>query len=104
MVDRPLAPLEDAGPVPRAPLPRGRIRRTRKRPLRSPSEPDAYREEEFAADAIAVMDATATDRAVVVSLSRGAERSLLLAAKHPERVDRMVFIAPALPLPPATCR
>jgi pimeloyl-ACP methyl ester carboxylesterase/predicted glycosyltransferase len=69
-----------------------------------PSEPDAYREEEFAADAIAVMDATATDRAVVVSLSRGAERSLLLAASHPERVDRMVFIAPALPLPPATPR
>ncbi len=69
-----------------------------------PAEPDAYREEEFAADAVAVMDATATDRAVVVSLSRGAERSLLLAANHPERVDRMVFIAPALPLPPATPR
>ncbi len=63
-----------------------------------PSEPDAYREEEFAADALAVMDATATERAVVVSLSRGAERSLLLAAEHPERVDRMVFIAPALPV------
>jgi pimeloyl-ACP methyl ester carboxylesterase len=69
-----------------------------------PSEPDAYREEEFAADAVAVMDATATERAVVVALSRGAERSLLLAANHPERVDRMVLIAPALPLPPATPR
>jgi pimeloyl-ACP methyl ester carboxylesterase/predicted glycosyltransferase len=69
-----------------------------------PAEPDAYREEEFAADAIAVMDATATDRAVVVSLSRGAERSLQLAANHPERVDKMVFIAPALPLAPATPR
>jgi pimeloyl-ACP methyl ester carboxylesterase len=70
---------------------------------RSP-EPDAYREEEFAEDALAVMDATGTERAVLVSLSRGAERSLLLAASHPERVDRMVFIAPALPLPPATPR
>ena len=69
-----------------------------------PPEPDAYREEEFAADALAVMDATATERAVLVSLSRGAERSLLLAAEHPERVDRMVFIAPALPLPPAPPR
>ena len=69
-----------------------------------PPEPDAYREEEFAADALAVMDATATERAVLVSLSRGAERSLLLAASHPERVDRLVFIAPALPLPPATPR
>jgi pimeloyl-ACP methyl ester carboxylesterase/predicted glycosyltransferase len=69
-----------------------------------PSEPDAYREEEFAADAIAVMDATATGSAVVVSLSRGAERSLHLAANHPERVVSMVFIAPALPLPPVTPR
>jgi pimeloyl-ACP methyl ester carboxylesterase/predicted glycosyltransferase len=69
-----------------------------------PAEPDAYREEEFAADAIAVLDATETDRAVVVSLSRGAERSLHLAADHPARVDKMVFIAPALPLSPATPR
>jgi pimeloyl-ACP methyl ester carboxylesterase len=69
-----------------------------------PSEPDAYREEEYAEDALAVMDATVTERAVLVSLSRGAERSLHLAASHPERVDKLVFIAPALPLPPATPR
>ena len=69
-----------------------------------PPEPDAYLEQEFAADALAVMDATATERAVLVSLSRGAERSLLLAAGHPDRVDRMVFIAPALPLPPVPPR
>ena len=69
-----------------------------------PSESDAYREEEFAADAIAVMDATGTERAVLVSLSRGAERSLHIAAGHPERVDKLLFIAPGLPLPPATPR
>jgi pimeloyl-ACP methyl ester carboxylesterase/predicted glycosyltransferase len=69
-----------------------------------PSEPDAYREEEFAADALAVMDATDTERAVLVSLSRGAERSLLLGAHYPDRVDGMVFIAPAVPLPPAAPR
>ena len=69
-----------------------------------PADPEAYREEEFAADALAVMDATATEHAVLVSLSRGAERSLLLAAQHPERVEKMAFIAPALPLPPATPR
>ena len=69
-----------------------------------PTDPEAYREEEFAADALAVMDATETERAVVVSLSRGAERSLLLAADHPERVEKVAFIAPALPLPPATPR
>jgi pimeloyl-ACP methyl ester carboxylesterase/predicted glycosyltransferase len=69
-----------------------------------PAAPDAYREEEFAADALAVMDATGTERAVLVSLSRGAERSLLLAASHPDRVDKLVFIAPALPLPPVPPR
>ena len=37
-------------------------------------------------------------------LSRGAERSLHLAASQPERVEQLVFIAPALPLPPATPR
>ena len=63
-----------------------------------PPEPDAYREEEFAADALAVMDATATEHAVLVSLSRGAERALLLAANHPERVSAAVFIGPAVPL------
>jgi pimeloyl-ACP methyl ester carboxylesterase/predicted glycosyltransferase len=66
-----------------------------------PSEPEAYAASEFAADALAVLDATATERAVLVSLSRGAERSLLLGADHRERVTGMVFIAPALPLPPA---
>ncbi len=69
-----------------------------------PREPEAYREEEFAADALAVMDATGTERAVLVSLSRGAQRSLLLGAHHPERFDGMVFIAPALPLPPVPPR
>ncbi len=69
-----------------------------------PSDPEAYAEREFADDALAVMDATGIERAVLVSLSRGAERSLLLGAHHPERVAGMVFIAPALPLPPATPR
>jgi pimeloyl-ACP methyl ester carboxylesterase len=69
-----------------------------------PQDPDAYVEEEFAADALAVLDATGTDRAALVSLSRGAERALLLAAEHPERVTGLVFIAPALPLPPASPR
>ena len=63
-----------------------------------PQEPEAYAETEFAADALAVMEATGTERAVVASLSRGAERSLHLAAAHPERVDGIAFIAPALPL------
>jgi pimeloyl-ACP methyl ester carboxylesterase/predicted glycosyltransferase len=69
-----------------------------------PSEPEAYAEPEFAGDALAVMDATDTQQAVLVSLSRGAERSLHIGASHPERVAGMVFIAPALPLPPVVPR
>jgi pimeloyl-ACP methyl ester carboxylesterase len=57
-----------------------------------PTEPEAYAEPEFAADAIAVMDATGTDRAVIVGFSMGAHRGLLLAANHPERVQAAVFI------------
>jgi pimeloyl-ACP methyl ester carboxylesterase len=69
-----------------------------------PREPEAYIEEEFAADALAVLDATGSERAALVSLSRGAERAMLLAAGHPERVTGIVAIAPALPLAPAAPR
>jgi pimeloyl-ACP methyl ester carboxylesterase/predicted glycosyltransferase len=57
-----------------------------------------YEAREFADDALAVMDATATERATLVSLSLGAQRALLLAAEQPERVDGAVFICPAVPL------
>jgi pimeloyl-ACP methyl ester carboxylesterase len=65
-----------------------------------PRKPAAYAEREFAADALAVMDATDTARAVLVSLSRGAQRALLLAADHPERVVAAAFIAPLFPVSP----
>ena len=63
-----------------------------------PATADAYAEAEFAADALAVMDATATERAVLVSLSMGAQRGLIVASEHPDRVAGAVFISPALPL------
>ena len=65
-----------------------------------PAEPAAYAEQEFADDALAVLDTTGTEQAVLVSLSRGAERCLLLAAEHPERVAGAVFIGAGVPLPP----
>jgi pimeloyl-ACP methyl ester carboxylesterase/predicted glycosyltransferase len=65
---------------------------------RSDRPPAGYEESEFAADALAVMDATQTDRAVLVSLSVGAQRALIMAAEHPERVAGAVFICPAVPL------
>jgi pimeloyl-ACP methyl ester carboxylesterase/predicted glycosyltransferase len=57
-----------------------------------PTEPEAYAEREFAADALAVLDATQTPRAIIVGFSLGAQRGLLLAANHPERVQAAVFI------------
>jgi len=65
---------------------------------RSDRPPAGYGEDEFAADALAVMDATATERAVIVSLSVGAQRALILAAGHPDRVTGAVFICPGVPL------
>jgi pimeloyl-ACP methyl ester carboxylesterase/predicted glycosyltransferase len=59
-----------------------------------PTTPEAYAETEFMADAIAVLDATQTERAVIVSFSMGAQRALLFAARHPERVEAAVFVGP----------
>jgi len=65
---------------------------------------NAYDEREFAADAVAVLDATGSDRAVIVGFSLGAQRSLLLATEHPARVAGVVFIGPAVPLAPTASR
>lgn len=63
-----------------------------------PTGAGAYAEREMAADLLAVIDATDTDRAVIVSLSLGAQRALIVAAEHPERVAGLVFLGPAVPL------
>ncbi len=64
----------------------------------------AYRNEEYAADALAVLDATGTDRAVVVGLSCGVTWSLHLAADHPERVTGLVAIGAACGFPVVQAR
>jgi pimeloyl-ACP methyl ester carboxylesterase len=48
--------------------------------------------------ALAVLDAAGADRAVLVSLSMGAQWALWLTAHHPGRVLGNVFIGPALDL------
>ena len=63
-----------------------------------PKGAESYRVEEFAADALAVMDRTGTERATLVGLSRGALWGTVLAAEHPERVSALVCIGPAVPL------
>jgi pimeloyl-ACP methyl ester carboxylesterase/predicted glycosyltransferase len=65
-----------------------------------PSEAAAYAETEYADDALAVLDATDTDRAAIVGFSLGGQRGLLLAATSPDRVSAAAFIGPAIPLTP----
>ena len=62
-----------------------------------PTTVEAYAEAEFAQDAIDVLDATESEQALVVGLSQGAQRALLVAAEHPERVLGLVFIGPFFP-------
>lgn len=63
-----------------------------------PTVSEAYAEREMAANIVAVMDATATDRAVLVTVSLGAQRGLLVAAEHPDRVLDLIALGPSLPI------
>jgi pimeloyl-ACP methyl ester carboxylesterase/predicted glycosyltransferase len=65
-----------------------------------PEGVEPYLEHEFAADALAVLDATGTERATLAAISCGALWATLLAADHPERVDGIVYIGPAVGLAP----
>ncbi|HEX3293186.1 MAG TPA: alpha/beta fold hydrolase [Solirubrobacterales bacterium] len=60
-----------------------------------------YGAAEFARDCLAVMDASGTERAVMASLSRGAQYQLELARLAPERVAGAVFIGPMFPYTPS---
>src|SRR5580700_12269594 len=55
----------------------------------------AYAVAEFAADAVAVLDATDTDSAVLVAESCGALWGSLVAADHPHRVEQIIYVCPA---------
>ena len=60
----------------------------------------AYVDEEYVRDALAVMDETNTEAAVVVGYSCGAAWGVQLAAEHPDRVRGLVAIAPSVGLAP----
>jgi pimeloyl-ACP methyl ester carboxylesterase/predicted glycosyltransferase len=64
-----------------------------------PGTAEAYGDREYVDDAIAVLDATGVDRAVVVGLSVGGRHALQLAAWYPERAAGVVAIGAALPWP-----
>ena len=54
-----------------------------------------YADREYAADALAVLDATATERAVTVGLSCGVTWAIHLATAHPDRVSGLFAISPS---------
>jgi pimeloyl-ACP methyl ester carboxylesterase/predicted glycosyltransferase len=62
-----------------------------------PTTVEAYAEAEFAQDAIDILDATGTEKAYIVGLSNGAQRALMLAVEHPDRVLGAIFIGPFFP-------
>ncbi|MGH8923305.1 MAG: alpha/beta fold hydrolase [Acidimicrobiia bacterium] len=65
-----------------------------------PTAPGSYSDAEFVADAVAVLDATDTELAVVAGVSLGAHWSVLLAGLHPERVAGTICIGPTTSLVP----
>jgi pimeloyl-ACP methyl ester carboxylesterase len=65
-----------------------------------PLEVAAYNDEEFVADAFAVMDASETPSASLVALSAGARWALMMADKQPNRVERIAVIGPGVRLAP----
>jgi pimeloyl-ACP methyl ester carboxylesterase len=64
-------------------------------------DPARYSPEEFARDMLAAMDETDTECAVLVSLSKGAQFVLALAAIAPERIAGAAFIGPMFPYTPS---
>ena len=64
-----------------------------------PESADAYLDREYVDDAIAVLDATGVDQAVIVGLSVGGRHALQLAARYPERAAGVVAFGAALPWP-----
>ena len=64
-------------------------------------DPRRYGAAEFARDCLAVMDASGTEQAVMVSLSRGAQYLLELGRLSPERVSGAAFIGPLFPYTPS---
>jgi len=63
---------------------------------RSSRPASGYDHERAAAHALAVLDAVEAPRASLVTLSRSTWHGVILAAEHPERVDRLVLTGCAL--------
>lgn len=64
-----------------------------------PLEPEAYGQEAQVAYALKVLEASGTNRAVLVALSKAANWALDIAAHHPGRVHGTVLIGPTVAFP-----
>lgn len=53
---------------------------------------EGYTPDEFVADAVAVLDALAIERAVLVGHSMGGTHAIRLAAAYPDRVEKLVVV------------
>jgi pimeloyl-ACP methyl ester carboxylesterase/predicted glycosyltransferase len=64
-------------------------------------DPERYGPAEFARDCLAVMDASGTERAAMIALSRGAQYLLELGRLAPQRVAGAAFVGPMFPYTPS---
>jgi pimeloyl-ACP methyl ester carboxylesterase/predicted glycosyltransferase len=65
-----------------------------------PCGPKHYTWDHYVGDALAVMDATGTDQAVMMGVSLSGHLAALMAARHPERVSGAILIAASAPFGP----
>jgi pimeloyl-ACP methyl ester carboxylesterase/predicted glycosyltransferase len=66
-----------------------------------PDAVEAYSLDNLVADALAVMDATAVEQAILVGLSYGGYVTSVLAAHHPERVKAAILVGTVASVGPA---
>jgi pimeloyl-ACP methyl ester carboxylesterase len=59
-----------------------------------------YKFEDHLADSLAVLDANAVRRASIITASRGMSTAVLMAARHPERVERLAAVGAYMRLKP----
>ncbi|MCW2702435.1 MAG: alpha/beta fold hydrolase [Blastococcus sp.] len=62
-----------------------------------PDREEAYADDEYVDDVLAVMEETGTERAVLVGLSMGARHALQFAARYPERAAGVVAMGTLFP-------
>jgi len=65
-----------------------------------PSDPQAHRLRDNVDDALAIMDATGTDKAVLYGLSYSTKIATVLASYYPNRVEAVILIGANSPLHP----